>query len=423
VSGIVTQEHLSQPVPYSSSQLFTFANKFNHLCLFYEKVVYKSILRDNKLSLNLMEESIIMRDNSPVVSISIVVLATIAVFYVLVAGQAFLVPLAVSIMVWYVINALSRTFTKVIPGVDEPNMLTTFVSLVSIVVFIGFVADMIQSNIVQVSAAAPTYKANFDSLVTKAVEKYPSLELINFSKLTSGIEIGPAILKLVGAFQSMLGSIFLVPIYVLFLMLEQGTFQRKIKAIFPDQHARESIISILTHAQDDIQTYLWIKTVTSTLTGVISYFVLLAVGVDFAAFWAFTIFLLNFIPTVGSIIATLFPALLALIQFDTLAQFFIVLVGVGFIQLMVGNFLEPKLMGNTLNVSPFVVMMSLTLWGSIWGIAGMFLSVPITVIMLIVFAHSPKTRYLAILLSGDGDLKFADDNIAEKSKMSKKNKA
>jgi len=90
---------------------------------------------------------------------------------------------------------------------------------------------------------------------------------------------------------------------------------------------------------------------------------------------------------------------------------------------MVGNFLEPKLMGNTLNVSPFVVMMSLTLWGSIWGIAGMFLSVPITVIMLIVFAHSPKTRYLAILLSGDGDLKFADDNIAEKSKMSKKNKA
>ena len=417
MSGIVTQEHLSQLVPYSSSQLFTFANEFGQLCFFCENVVYEAILDDNKQNLKLMEESINMRDHSPVVSISIVVLATIAVFYVLVAGQAFLVPLAVSIMVWYVINALSRTFAKVIPGVDEPNMLTTFVSLVSIVVFIGFVADMIQSNIVQVRGAAPAYKANFDILVTKAVEKYPSLELINFSKLTNGIEIGPAILKLVGAFQSMLGSIFLVPIYVLFLMLEQGTFRRKIKAIFPDQQARESIISILTHAQDDIQTYLWIKTVTSTLTGVISYFVLLAVGVDFAAFWAFTIFLLNFIPTVGSIIATLFPALLALIQFDTFAQFFIVLIGVGFIQLMVGNFLEPKLMGNTLNVSPFVVMMSLTLWGSIWGIAGMFLSVPITVIMLIVFAHSPKTRYLAILLSGDGDLKFADDNIAQKAKV------
>ena len=196
-------------------------------------------------------------------------------------------------------------------------------------------------------------------------------------------------------------------------MLEQGTFKRKIKAIFPEQENRNSIMSILSHAQDDIQTYLWIKTVTSTLTGLISYFVLLAAGVDFAAFWAFTIFLLNFIPTIGSIVATLCPALLALIQFDTVSQFFIVLIGVGFIQLMVGNFLEPKLMGNTLNVSPFVVMMSLTLWGSIWGIAGMFLSVPITVVMLIVFAHFKNTRYIAILLSGDGDLKFADDSVTE----------
>ena len=358
-----------------------------------------------------------MQDNKPIVSISVVILATIAVFYVLVAGQAFLVPLAVSIMIWYVINALSRTFTKVIPGIEEPNILTTFVSLVSIAVFIGFVIDMIQSNVVQVSAAAPAYKANFEILVSKAVNKYPILELINFSKMTSGIEIGPAILNLVGAFQNMLGSVFLVPIYVLFLMLEQGTFKRKIKAIFPEQENRNSIMSILSHAQDDIQTYLWIKTVTSTLTGLISYFVLLAVGVDFAAFWAFTIFLLNFIPTIGSIVATLFPALLALIQFDTVSQFFIVLIGVGFIQLMVGNFLEPKLMGNTLNVSPFVVMMSLTLWGSIWGIAGMFLSVPITVVMLIVFAHFKNTRYIAILLSGDGDLKFADDSVTEQAEV------
>ena len=360
-----------------------------------------------------------MRDYSPVVSISVAILATISVFYVLVAGQAFLVPLAVSVMIWYVINALSRTYAKLIPGINQPNILTTVVSLISIAAFIGFVVDMIQFNLVHVSAAAPQYKASFEVLVTKAVASFPSLELINFSKLSQGIEIGPVVLTLVGAFQSMLGSVFLVPIYVLFLMLEQGTFKQKIQTIFPDQNNHDSIMSILTHVQDDIQTYLWIKTVTSTLTGFISYFVLLAVGVDFAAFWAFTIFLLNFIPTIGSIIATLFPALLALIQFEAVTQFIIVLICVGSVQLMVGNFLEPKMMGNSLNVSPFVVMMSLTLWGSIWGVAGMFLSVPITVILLIVFAHSPKTRYLAILLSGDGDLKFADDNREELLKFEK----
>jgi len=343
------------------------------------------------------------------ISVSLVILSTVAVFYVLVAGQEFLVPLAVSVMVWYVINALSRTFTKMLPGVNEPNWITTLISLISIALFVIFAIDMMQNNITDVAAAAPAYKANFDLLVGKAVNQFPALELINFSQLTSGLEIGPTILKLVGAFQSMLGSAFLVPIYVLFLLLEQGTFKKKIRAIFPDHEQRESIMSILQHTQNDIQTYLWIKTLTSTLTGAISYFVLLAVGVDFAAFWAFTIFLLNFIPTIGSIIATLFPALLALIQFDTFYQFFIVLIGVGSIQLIVGNLLEPKMMGNTLNLSPFIVMMSLTLWGSIWGITGMFLSVPITVMMLIVFAHFRQTRYIAILLSGDGDLKFADE--------------
>lgn len=352
-----------------------------------------------------------MIDHNRATSISLVILATIGVFYVLVAGQAFLVPLAVSVMVWYVINALSRTFTKVLPNISEPNWLTTLASLISIGLFVVFAIDMVQNNITDVSRAAPAYKANFDILINKAVQRFPSLEVINFSQLSQGIEIGPLILKLVGVFQSMLGSVFLVPIYVLFLMLEQGTFKKKIKAIFPDQIRHDSITSILSHAQDDIQTYLWIKTVTSSITGVISYFVLLAVGVDFAAFWAFTIFLLNFIPTIGSIIATFFPALLALIQFDTVAQFFVVLIAVGAIQLVVGNFLEPKMMGNSLNVSPFVVMMSLTLWGSIWGVAGMFLSVPITVIMLIVFAHFHKTRYLAILLSGDGNLKFADESV------------
>ncbi len=342
-------------------------------------------------------------------SFSLVILATIAVFYVLVVGKAFLVPLAVAVMVWYVINALSRTFVKIIPWIEEKNWITTLASLISIGLFISFAVDMVQRNITDVSAAAPAYKANFDILANKLVTQFGLEAVPNLQQLIAGIEVAPVISKLASSFTTMISNIFLVLIYVLFLMLEQGTFSKKISAIFIDKERRGSIMSILSHAQEDIQTYLWIKTMTSTVTGVVSYLVLLAVGVDFAGFWAFTIFLLNFIPTVGSIIATLFPAILALIQFDTFLQFFVVLASVGMVQIAVGNFLEPKLMGSSLNLSPFVVMMSLTLWGSLWGIAGMFLSVPITVMLLIVFAHFKNTRYLAILLSGDGNIKFADD--------------
>ena len=356
-----------------------------------------------------------MNFNTRAISVSLVILATIAVFYVLVVGKAFLVPLAVAIMLWYVINALSRTFAKIIPWTNEKNWITTLASLLSIGLFIYFAIDMVQRNITDVSAAAPSYKANFDILANKLVTQFGLEEVPNVQQLIDGVEVAPLITKLASSFTNMISNVFLVLIYVLFLMLEQGTFRKKIAAIFPDEERRQSIMSILSHTQEDIQTYLWIKTVTSSITGVVSYLVLLTVGVDFAGFWAFTIFLLNFIPTVGSIIATLFPAILALIQFDTFAQFFIVLIGVGLVQIMVGNFLEPKLMGNTLNLSPFVVMMSLTLWGSLWGIAGMFLSVPITVMMLIIFAHFTSTQYIAILLSGDGNLKFAEDIVLPKS--------
>lgn len=349
-----------------------------------------------------------MNIDNKAVSASLVILATIGVFYVLVVGQAFLVPLAVALMIWYVINALSRTFAKIIPRITEPNWLTMALALISIGLFFNLMISMVSDNIAQVRAAAPYYKANLDVLIAKLSANPLFANLPNIGDIARSIEVAPMITTLASTFTNMIGNFSLVLFYVMFMLLEQGTFQKKIRSIFPNQKQRDSVLSIITHAQEDIQTYLWIKTVTSSITGVISYAILVLVGVDFAGFWAFTIFMLNFIPTIGSIIATLFPAVLALIQFDTLAQFFIVLAAVGAVQVVVGNFLEPKLMGNTLNVSPFVVMMSLTLWGSIWGVAGMFLSVPITVMLLIVFAHFEKTRYLAILLSGDGNLKFAE---------------
>ncbi|GAA6136411.1 AI-2E family transporter [Arenicella sp. 4NH20-0111] len=361
-----------------------------------------------------------MKLDTRAISISLVILATIGVFYVLVVGKAFLVPLAVALMIWYVINAMSRTYTKIIPWVKEPNWLTMLLSIISIGIFIAFAIDMVQNNVANVQNSIPRYRDNFANLSTKVNALIPAQifdRLPKVSDLVQGIEIAPLLTGFTDIVVAMIGNITLVLIYVAFMLAEQGTFRKKIKEIFPDQAKRGSVMSILVHVQEDIQTYLWIKSLTSTITGLISYFVLKMVGVDFAVFWAFSIFLLNFIPTIGSIIATLFPAMLALIQFDTFFPFFVVLIGVGAIQVVVGNVLEPKLMGNSLNVSPFVVMMSLTLWGSIWGIAGMFLSVPITVMMLIVFAHFERTRYIAVLLSGDGSLKFAKHTKAQLEKI------
>ena len=128
------------------------------------------------------------------------------------------------------------------------------------------------------------------------------------------------------------------------------------------------------------------------------------IGIDSPVFWAFLIFILNFIPTIGSLVATLFPAIFCLLQFGEFTQGIQVLIFVGSTQLVVGNLLEPRLMGNTLNISPLVVIISLSFWGAIWGITGMLLSVPIAVIMVIVFSQFEQTKSIAIMLSKRGKI-------------------
>ena len=121
--------------------------------------------------------------------------------------------------------------------------------------------------------------------------------------------------------------------------------------------------------------------------------------VEFALFWAFLIFLLNYIPTIGSILATAFPALMTLVQFDTLTPFFIILLGLVGIQLLVGSYLEPRFMGYSLNISPLVVILSLMLWGFIWGVPGLILSVPITVVLKTIIDEASEAKLLSKLLS------------------------
>ena len=131
-------------------------------------------------------------------------------------------------------------------------------------------------------------------------------------------------------------------------------------------------------------------------------FVLLAIGVDSAPFWAFLIFMFNFIPSVGPIMGTVLPALFSLIQFGEITPFLITLISLGLIATLVGSLVEPRVMGNTLNISPLVTILSLAVWGAIWGITGMLLSVPITVTMIILFSQFSSTKGIAILMSEKG---------------------
>ncbi len=195
---------------------------------------------------------------------------------------------------------------------------------------------------------------------------------------------------------NLLGDTFLILLVVVFMLLETATFSHKIEEAFP---AGSSEMDRLNAFLKNINRYMVIKTWTSTGTGVIATIWLSIWGVDYALLWGLLTFLLNYIPNIGSIMAAVPPVLLALV---TLGPWSAVAVAIGYlvINVTIGSFLEPRLMGRGLGLSTLVVFLSLLFWGWVLGPVGMILSVPLTMTMKIGLSSFDETQWLATMLGG-----------------------
>lgn len=337
------------------------------------------------------------------------VIAAMVIMF-LVEGRALLVPLALAVLFWALIDGLAGLYGRArIGGWTVPRWLALTAAGLTVLGITALVFMMVSQNVAAVAEAAPEYQRKFEGLVERLAPMFGFEQAPRLSELLKRFNIAPMIGLLAGTLAGLMGNVGLVLVYLLFLFVEQAAFETKIKALFPNPDRRERIRRILREINEDVRKYMRLKTAMSGTTGLCSYLVLSLVGVDYAAFWAFIIFLLNFIPTIGSILGIMFPALLTLVQFETIGPFLIVSIGLTGIQLIIDNIIEPRLMGGALNLSSLGVILSLAMWGSIWGIVGMFLSVPIMVIMMIIFANFQQTRSIAVLLSADGNIKEIQD--------------
>ena len=324
-------------------------------------------------------------------------------FYLLHLGQTLLLPLVIAGAIAYLISILAHAITKLAyKGFSVPKPLAMFVAIAIILLSLSYLIQLITVNIQSVIKVAPDYQQNLEALFFKAYSVFREGEVPNVREFLKQLDIGAYLQSFGATVRALVSSMGIITVYLIFLLLEQRTFGDKIKAIIRDPKRQEDTFVLIDKMRSDIRSYIGIKVLTSAATGLISYMVLKLVSVDFASFWAVLIFLLNFIPTIGSIIATLFPSLLTLIQFPTLGPFVVTISVLTAVQFCIGSLLEPRLMGNRLNLSPIVILLSLGLWGSVWGIPGMFLCVPITVIIMIICSYFPATRPFAILLSGNG---------------------
>lgn len=218
-------------------------------------------------------------------------------------------------------------------------------------------------------------------------------DAIQLSSITSAVTTG------LGSFISFVATTFLVLLFMLFILASSGQLAMKVEKAFPLNRA-EKIGSVISIIDSQVRQYLVTKTLISLGTGTLTWLVLLLLGVDFPLVFGFIAFVLNYIPNIGSTIAVLFPFGLTLLQFDSLSVPLLVILGLGGTQLVMGNVLEPRIMGYSLNLSPLLILVSLIFWGWLWGLWGMVLAVPMTATIKILFENLESFKPFAELMSG-----------------------
>jgi predicted PurR-regulated permease PerM len=264
---------------------------------------------------------------------------------------------------------------------------------------IGGTISSFTGNLSQYESSLTDIRDSFISFLNERGIKTPKNQIINLVQPAKILEFtAGALNKLL----NMMGNIFLIFLIIIFTLMEFGSFSIKAKAILIGSDKTDSYFSAILQ---NIRHYLAIKTLICLLTGVFVYIALLIIGVDYPLLWALIAGLMNYIPNIGSIIAALPAVLFALMQIGfggalwTLGSFMLV-------NNVLGNFIEPKIMGKGLGLSTLVVFLSLLFWGFIFGTVGMFLSVPFTMTIKIILEQNDKTKWLALLLGTPDEAKI-----------------
>jgi predicted PurR-regulated permease PerM len=292
-----------------------------------------------------------------------------------------------------------------------PSIIAYVVILVLVLGLFWGIGKMVYSNFAELSGERLSeYEERLDGLARKILGglpfAVPNREDWHMRNLLT-FDIGPdsrirnVLRAAVGNFLEFLTATFVVLIYLIFLIAERVSLPGRVARAFGQARAKE-ILAVAESINRAVHDYIALKTFVSFLQGLLSFVVFAAFGVDFAVMWGVLIFLFNFIPYIGSFVAVSLPIFLSFLQYaeepwkPVLITLLLLL-----IQRVVDNFIEPRLTGQKLGLSPLVILLSLAFWAWLWGVIGMILAVPLTVICKIVLENIRGTKPLATLVSNE----------------------
>lgn len=327
------------------------------------------------------------------------------VVYTLHMAASIVIPFVIAVCVWYLINAIARGLSRIeVGGKAIPRFFCFFFAIATLSSGLWFIFELISNNVSNVAAAAPVYQQNFEKVLPELMALLHLEQEAVVQELARYLDLTVVITLLVKMSTGIAGKTLVVLFYTGFLLYEQRFFNRKITGMLANGGNEQRVRQILRNIDIKIQRYIWVKTLISGATGMLTWAWLSYFDVDFSQFWGLMAFVLNFIPYVGSLVAIVLPAAISLIQFGDPSIFVVITLGLSVVQLTLGSIIDPRMLGDNLNLSPIAIIFSLAAWQMIWGIPGMFLSIPILAMVVITLSQFPQTQFIAILLSKTGDI-------------------
>ena len=340
--------------------------------------------------------------NNKYIHIFLGILVTVAVLTVLKLSKDVAIPLLFSVFCFLLFSPLIRRMDKL----HIPRFISiTFVMILLLFIFVaaGWFIVMTVDTLVRLIPFYTDKVISLDRLLSSKVSGMVDLPAgtsflstlpFNWSDLAIS-----SLTSISNKFLSIAKLAMLVFIFLLFLLLERQSFVPKLLAAVPRNKGMKVAV-LFERITRQISKYLLLKTVISAMTGVMFFLTAVITGLDLPILWGVMAFIFNYIPSIGSLIITTLTIVMALIQFapDWTNVIYVAIMTIS-IQTILGNIIDPKLQGGQLNLSPFVILVSLSIWGYIWGIPGMFLSVPMTSVMQILCANVKSLRPIAIIIS------------------------
>jgi len=331
-------------------------------------------------------------------------LAAVFMFFVLKELRQIFIPFFIALFFYFMFNSMVLKLMKW--KIPKPLILVALLLVIFICLFL--LGLLIFNGVSSFVDHFPAYSEKIVRMVKtlSASLKLPVLDVekyiahIDWGKTFDPAQITALVSGAIGDFTSFIGNLLLVLLLLMFMLSEKVPMVSRI-AMALSKARGEELQRIVAAIDSKLRHYLFIKTLMGLVTAALAALILIVGRVDFVIFSALLIFFLNFIPTIGSLIGTAFPVMIAFLRYGFCLRLLLITAGLMVMGFVMGNVVEPQVMGKNLDLSPIVIVLSLIFWGWLWGVVGLFLAVPITSALKIICENIPDLKPLAAAMSGE----------------------